>query len=304
MTQSRCHFPRVQDRTDARIWHVLFAFFLFVARREYALIGCLPILLASASLNRDTWPDQRAEPLPEPDIDIETLRRSRAGRFMQWLSATAEEITHLHWRTANATVVACRPARISPYYLPSIYVPYDPPILTGYVVDFSYTIKGKTYTGILDSPIEGRQTISSTSAITPPTRKKTTRSAQLAIPHLARTLTTTIAVLLIAVPLLVRFLQYAAHHLPLPPVTFRQKVEQAFAARTLPTEVVPPEAYLQFDSDVEDALWFSRRDWHDLTWQNWRDRYVAITYFSPQPSPITPCLTARTQMTIPSPQTL
>lgn len=65
-------------------------------------------------------------------------------------------------------------------------------------------------------------------------------------------------------------------------MTFRQRVEAAFAARVLPTQVVPPEAYLQFDSDVEDALWFSGRDWRTLTWQNWRDRYCAVTFFGPQ----------------------
>lgn len=68
-------------------------------------------------------------------------------------------------------------------------------------------------------------------------------------------------------------------------MTFREKVERAFASRSLPTEVVPPKAYLQFDSDVEDALWFSGRDWRSLTWENWRDRYVAITYFSPEAFP-------------------
>ena len=68
-------------------------------------------------------------------------------------------------------------------------------------------------------------------------------------------------------------------------MTFREKVTRAFAYRVLPAEVVPPEAYLQFDSDVEDALWFSGRDWRTLSWENWRDRYVAITYFSPEAFP-------------------
>lgn len=68
-------------------------------------------------------------------------------------------------------------------------------------------------------------------------------------------------------------------------MTFRQKVERAFAHRSLPTEVVAPESYLQFDSDVEDALWFTGRDWRDLTWDNWRDRYDAIFHISPAALP-------------------
>jgi hypothetical protein len=92
--------------------------------------------------------------MPEPDIDIGTLRRPRTQRIAAWFSAPIREITHLGWRTTSATVVACRPARVSRYYSPSMRVPYDPPILTGFIVEFSYDVNGRTYTGILDSPVE------------------------------------------------------------------------------------------------------------------------------------------------------
>jgi hypothetical protein len=90
----------------------------------------------------------------EPDIDIETFRRSRSARFISWLSKLAKEITHLGWRTTSATVVACRPVRASRYYTPSMREPYDPPVLTRYVVEFSYSVNNSTYTGVLDSPVQ------------------------------------------------------------------------------------------------------------------------------------------------------
>jgi hypothetical protein len=64
-------------------------------------------------------------------------------------------------------------------------------------------------------------------------------------------------------------------------MTFREKVVHTFAQRAVPTVAVAPEAYKQFDSDVEEALWFANRDWRSITWNNWRDRYAAIFFLSP-----------------------
>jgi hypothetical protein len=39
---------------------------------------------------------------------------------------------------------------------------------------------------------------------------------------------------------------------------------------------------IQLDDDVEDALWFSGRDWHELTWQNWQEHSDAVFFFDPE----------------------
>ena len=36
------------------------------------------------------------------------------------------------------------------------------------------------------------------------------------------------------------------------------------------------------DSEVEEALWFSGRDWHEITWPDWRDHSSAILFFDPE----------------------
>jgi len=64
-------------------------------------------------------------------------------------------------------------------------------------------------------------------------------------------------------------------------MTFRQKVTRAFAHRSLPAEVLAPESYRQFDSDVEETLWFISRDWRTVSWQDWRERYATIFFLSP-----------------------
>jgi hypothetical protein len=55
------------------------------------------------------------------------------------------------------------------------------------------------------------------------------------------------------------------------------RIEKVFARRSMPAEVIESEQYLQFDSDVEEALWFAGKDWHDLTW---KEHPCAIGYFS------------------------
>jgi hypothetical protein len=63
-------------------------------------------------------------------------------------------------------------------------------------------------------------------------------------------------------------------------MTLQEKIECAFAGRRLPAELVEPEAYLQFDSDVEEALWFAGRDWHELSWKDWLEHSSATLFFS------------------------
>ena len=59
------------------------------------------------------------------------------------------------------------------------------------------------------------------------------------------------------------------------------KIERAFADRPKPSEVILPEQMLQFDSDVEEALWFAGRDGRELTWNDWQSHSCAIFFFSP-----------------------
>jgi hypothetical protein len=65
-------------------------------------------------------------------------------------------------------------------------------------------------------------------------------------------------------------------------ISLREKIEKAFAHRQMPTEVVEPEEFLQFDSDVEEALWFAGRDWHEITCEDWRSHNCAVTFLSPE----------------------
>lgn len=92
--------------------------------------------------------------MTEPEIDIDTFRRTRAERFRIWLSEVVSGVTHFRWPKTTATVVTCRPVKISRYHSPSRYVPYRQPLLTGYIVEFSYSVEGRIYTGALDSPVE------------------------------------------------------------------------------------------------------------------------------------------------------
>jgi hypothetical protein len=58
------------------------------------------------------------------------------------------------------------------------------------------------------------------------------------------------------------------------------KIETAFSHRCMPTEVIEPEQHMRVDSDVEEALWFADRDWHDITSQDWQQRDCAVTFLS------------------------
>jgi hypothetical protein len=63
-------------------------------------------------------------------------------------------------------------------------------------------------------------------------------------------------------------------------MTLLEEIEQAFAKRQLPAEAVDPEVLVHIDSDVEDALWFTGRDWHDVTREDWEQRNSAIYFMS------------------------
>lgn len=64
-------------------------------------------------------------------------------------------------------------------------------------------------------------------------------------------------------------------------VTLSEKIERTFGKRSRPTQVILDNRSLQLDADVKDALWFSGRDWHELTWGDWQDHSSAIFFFDP-----------------------
>jgi hypothetical protein len=61
-----------------------------------------------------------------------------------------------------------------------------------------------------------------------------------------------------------------------------EKIDRAFAGRAKPAHVRLGDEVVQLDLDLEDALWFSGRDWHELTWQNWQEHSCAIYFFDPE----------------------
>ena len=65
-------------------------------------------------------------------------------------------------------------------------------------------------------------------------------------------------------------------------VNLSEKIERTFAARPKPPQVRLADEVVQLDSDVEEALWFSGRDWHELTWQDWQRHSRAIFFFDPE----------------------
>src|SRR5258707_3372556 len=60
------------------------------------------------------------------------------------------------------------------------------------------------------------------------------------------------------------------------------KIECVFSSRPKPAQVRLADEVFQLDSDVEEALWFSGRDWHELTWQSWQAHSCAIFFFDPE----------------------
>lgn len=67
-----------------------------------------------------------------------------------------------------------------------------------------------------------------------------------------------------------------------------EKIERVFSSRPKPAQVRladdvlkhdPDMKFLRDDPDVKDAIWFSGRDRHELTWQNWQEHASALSFF-------------------------
>ena len=67
-----------------------------------------------------------------------------------------------------------------------------------------------------------------------------------------------------------------------PERNFTDKVEYVFSSRPKPAQVRLADEVFQLDFEVEEALWFSGRDWHEITWQDWQEHRSAIHFFDPE----------------------
>lgn len=65
-------------------------------------------------------------------------------------------------------------------------------------------------------------------------------------------------------------------------VALIDRIERAFGHRQTPARVIEMEGRLQIDSDIDDALWFQGRDWHDLTLEDWQRRHWGFGYLAPE----------------------
>ena len=64
-------------------------------------------------------------------------------------------------------------------------------------------------------------------------------------------------------------------------MTLAEKIADVFSSRVKPAQVIADDV-TQLDSDVDEALWFSGRDWHELTWQDWQEHSCAFYFFRPE----------------------
>src|SRR5260370_41762534 len=60
------------------------------------------------------------------------------------------------------------------------------------------------------------------------------------------------------------------------------KIECVFSSRPKPAQVRLADEVFQLDFEVEEALWFSGRDWHEITWQDWQVHSSGIYFFDPE----------------------
>jgi hypothetical protein len=57
-------------------------------------------------------------------------------------------------------------------------------------------------------------------------------------------------------------------------------IEKAFAGREMPAKVTDSDCTAPIDPDIEDALWFSGRNWREITWNDWKGHDVALSFFT------------------------
>lgn len=63
-------------------------------------------------------------------------------------------------------------------------------------------------------------------------------------------------------------------------MTLRADIEQAFAARQRPSNLV--EQRSPVTAEQHDALWFAGRDWREIGWRDWEEHSGAFYAFVPE----------------------
>jgi hypothetical protein len=95
----------------------------------------------------------------EKEIDFETFQKSRwqrlSDRLLLWGHDVGGRFRQKGWIETEAEVVSCSPVRRSRYYVHSLHSPSSVwPALGGWIVEFRYTINGRTYDGATNAPCE------------------------------------------------------------------------------------------------------------------------------------------------------
>jgi len=57
-------------------------------------------------------------------------------------------------------------------------------------------------------------------------------------------------------------------------------IEKAFAGREMPAKVTDSDCTDLLDTDVVDTLWLSGRNWREITWDDWKEHNVALSFFN------------------------
>jgi hypothetical protein len=65
-------------------------------------------------------------------------------------------------------------------------------------------------------------------------------------------------------------------------MSLRERIEEVFAHRAKPTEVVVVTSPYEMDSDLRQALWFADHDWRDIAWEDWQEHSNAIFFLAPE----------------------
>jgi len=58
-----------------------------------------------------------------------------------------------------------------------------------------------------------------------------------------------------------------------------EAIEKAFAGREMPAKLTNSE-FDPMDSDLADILWFSGRNWREITWNDWKGHADALSFFT------------------------
>ena len=57
-------------------------------------------------------------------------------------------------------------------------------------------------------------------------------------------------------------------------------IDKAFMGRQMPDKLTDSDCSDTADSDVTDILWFSGRNWREITWNDWNKHDTALSFFT------------------------